>query len=139
MVRAFIECMRYNPRPYQKTAVKKLRNIFKQGKRRILLVSPTGSGKTVIASDTNKGKSGPRPHMALLDEIHEHPNGDIIELLRAGFKFRRQPLSFMITNSGHDMTSVCREYHDLGVDIASGLDPEDPKFNDEFFAFICSL
>ena len=36
--------------------------------------------------------------MALLDEIHEHPDGNIVEMLRAGFKFRRQPLSFMITN-----------------------------------------
>ena len=88
----------------------------------------------VIATDTKKGKSGPRPHMALLDEIHEHADGSIIEMLRAGFKFRRQPLSFMITNSGHNMQSVCREYHDMGIKIA-----QEQIVNDEFFAYICSL
>lgn len=92
-----------------------------------------GSFFRVISSE-KKGQSGPRPHIALLDEIHEHKDGTVIEMLRAGFKFRRQPLSFMITNSGHDKTSVCWEYHDMGVKIACELIQ-----NDEFFAYICSL
>jgi phage terminase large subunit-like protein len=88
----------------------------------------------VIASDTKVGHSGPRPHMALLDEIHEHKDGNIIEMLRAGFKFRQQPLSFMITNSGHDKTSVGWEYHDLGTKVAL-----EQLINDEFFSYICAL
>ena len=72
--------------------------------------------------------------MALLDEIHEHKDGTVIEMLRAGFKFRRQPLSFMITNSGHDRTSVCWEYHEMGAKISQAQIE-----NDEFFAYICSL
>lgn len=94
----------------------------------------TNSFFRVIASDNKKGKSGPRPHMALLDEIHEHTDGNVIEMLRAGFKFRRQPLSFMITNSGHDKTSVGWEYHDLGTKVACEV-----VENDQFFAYICSL
>jgi len=93
-----------------------------------------GSFFRVIASDNKKGKSGPRPHIVLLDEIHEHPNGNVIEMLRAGFKFRRQPLSFMITNSGFDKTTVCWEYHDMGVKVAA-----EQVQNDEFFAYICAL
>jgi phage terminase large subunit-like protein len=92
-----------------------------------------GSFFKVISSE-KKGQSGPRPHIALLDEIHEHPDGNIIEMIRAGFKFRRQPLSFMITNAGHDKTSVCWEYHDLGTKVALGQ-----LENDEFFSYICSL
>lgn len=92
-----------------------------------------GSFFRVISSE-KKGQSGPRPHIVLLDEIHEHTDGTVVEMLRAGFKFRRQPLSFMITNSGHDKTSVCWEYHDLGAKVATGqLD------NDEFFSYICAL
>jgi len=72
--------------------------------------------------------------MALLDEIHEHTDGTIIEILRAGFKFRRQPLSFMITNSGHDKTSICWEYHEMGEKVSCEM-----LQNDEFFAYICSL
>lgn len=87
-----------------------------------------------VISSEKKGQSGPRPHVVLLDEIHEHTDGTVIEMLRAGFKFRRQPLSFMITNSGHDKTSVCWEYHESGRKISCELEQ-----NDEFFAYICSL
>jgi len=92
-----------------------------------------GSFFRVISSE-KKGQSGPRPHMALLDEIHEHRDGTVIEMLRAGFKFRRQPLSVMITNSGHDKTSVCWEYHEMGCKVSAGQIE-----NDEFFAYICAL
>lgn len=87
-----------------------------------------------VISSENKGKSGPRPHICLLDEVHEHRTADVIEMLRAGFKFRRQPLSFMITNSGCDKTSVCWEYHEMGAKIAAQT-----LENDEFFAYICAL
>lgn len=85
-------------------------------------------------SSENKGKSGPRPHFVLLDEIHEHKDDSVIEMLRAGFKFRRQPLSFMITNSGHDKASVCFGYHEMGRKVCDGSIK-----NEEFFAYICSL
>jgi len=92
-----------------------------------------GSFFRVISSE-KKGQSGPRPHMVLLDEIHEHRDGVVIEMLRAGFKFRRQPLQVMITNSGHDKASVCWEYHEMAEKIAT-----ETMINDEFFAYICSL
>ena len=92
-----------------------------------------GSFFRVISSE-KKGQSGPRPHMALLDEIHEHTDGTVIEMLRAGFKWRTQPLSFMITNSGYDKTSVCWEYHEMGEKVATRVIE-----NDEFFAYICAL
>lgn len=103
------------------------------GSKRWKLESKDGSFFKVISSE-KKGQSGPRPHIALLDEIHEHTDGTVIEMIRAGFKFRRQPLSFMITNSGYDKTSVCWEYHDMGAKIAC-----EQIQNDEFFAYICSL
>jgi phage terminase large subunit-like protein len=91
-------------------------------------------GSFFRAISSEKKQSGPRPHMVLLDEIHEHPDNTVIEMLRAGFKFRQQPLSFMITNSGFDKTSVCWEYHEMGEKIAIGIIE-----NDEFFAYICSF
>jgi len=38
-------------RPYQKESIEKIRNAFKKGKRKVLLVAATGSGKTVIAAE----------------------------------------------------------------------------------------
>jgi len=98
-----------------------------------LAYTEAGSFFRVISSE-NRGKSGPRPHMCLLDEVHEHPNADIIEMLRAGFKFRKQPMSVMITNSGHDKTSVCWDYHDVGSKVAA-----ETIINDEFFSYICAI
>ncbi|MHB8110515.1 MAG: terminase large subunit [Syntrophorhabdaceae bacterium] len=104
------------------------------GEKRWKLSYPNSNSFFKVISSEKKGQSGPRPHMALLDEIHEHRDGTVIEMLRAGFKFRRQPLSFMITNSGHDKTSACWEYHDMGTKISL-----EQLENDEFFAFICAL
>ena len=92
----------------------------------------TGSFFKPISSDD--GQSGPRPHGALIDEVHEHKTNAVVEMMRAGTKGRRQALMFLITNSGHDKTSVCFEYHEYGRKVAAG-DLED----DSFFSFICSL
>lgn len=80
------------------------------------------------------GQSGPRPYCALIDELHEHRDESTVEMLEAGFKFRTNPLLFMITNSGSDLTSTCGKYHELAVKVCSG-EVED----DEFFAYVCGL
>jgi len=102
------------------------------GKEWNLAFLQMGSFFRPISSDD--GQSGPRPHCALIDEIHEHKDNKAVEMMRAGTKGRRQALIFMITNSGHDKTSVCYDYHKHGQQVAAG-DAE----NDAFFAFICSL
>lgn len=92
----------------------------------------TGSFFRPISSDD--GQSGPRPHMALCDEVHEHRDRRTIDMLERGFKFRRQPLLAMATNSGTDRNSVCWEEHMHAIRVAAG-DVED----DTTFAFVCSL
>jgi phage terminase large subunit-like protein len=92
----------------------------------------TGSFFRPISADD--GQSGPRPHISLLDEIHEHRNGYVVEMLKAGQKSRRQPLTVMITNSGTDKRSVCWDYHDYGAQVAAGQIQDD-----SFFAYICAL
>lgn len=91
-----------------------------------------GSFFRPIASDDSQ--SGPRPHCALLDEIHEHKSPLMVEMMRAGTKNRRQALIFMITNSGVDRTSVCYDHHDYGSKVAAG-EIED----DSYFAYICAV
>jgi phage terminase large subunit-like protein len=78
--------------------------------------------------------SGPRPHMAILDELHEHKNRNIYEMLKRGFKFRRQPLMLMITNSGYDRKTLCWEKHVFATKVAKG-----EVENDEFFSYVTDL
>ncbi|WP_339521803.1 terminase large subunit [Pseudomonas sp. EL_65y_Pfl2_R96] len=82
----------------------------------------------------DEGKSGPRPHIGLLDELHEHKTASTVNMMRAGTKNRRKAMVVMITNSGSDKKTVCGQYHDLGVRICAQIED-----NDSFFAFICSL
>jgi phage terminase large subunit-like protein len=85
-------------------------------------------------SSEKKGKSGIRPYCALIDEVHEHPDNSVIEMLRAGTKGNQQALIFEITNSGFDMQSVCRKEHDYSVAVANG----DQK-NDAWFSYVCAI
>lgn len=93
----------------------------------------SGSFFRPIASDKDR-QSGPRPHCALIDEVHEHKDRAVIDIMQAGKKGRRQPLIFMITNSGFDRTSLCYEKHDYGCKVAA-RQLED----DSYFAYICAL
>lgn len=90
----------------------------------------TGSFFRPIAADD--GQSGPRPHVALVDEVHEHKTMQVPEMMRAGTKSRRQALLFMITNSGAGETTPAGTYHAYGIEVASGRAEDDT-----FFAFVC--
>lgn len=95
---------------------------------------------------TEEAHSGPMPSCALLDELHEHRDGNMVEMMERGFKSRRQPLLIMITNSGSDRNSVCWIEHEHAVHVAAGtktLD-EDATYvgeviDDTAFSFVCSL
>jgi phage terminase large subunit-like protein len=97
----------------------------------------TGGFFKAIGSDENS-QSGPRPHISLIDEIHEHPNSTIIDMLRLGAKGRRQPMQVEMTNSGFDRTTVCYVHHEYSIRVVNAK-PSDKDFNDKWFAYVCAL
>lgn len=106
----------------------------------------SGSFFRPVSRDTGKTGSGPRPYFVLADEVHELPDRKILEMLERGFKFRRQPLLFMITNSGSDRNSVAWEEHEHAVKVAAGHTEavNDPTFvgeplDDTTFSYVCAL
>lgn len=106
----------------------------------------SGSFFRPVSRDTGKTGSGPRPYFVLADEVHELPDRKIIEMLERGFKFRREPLLFMITNSGSDRNSVAWEEHEHAVKVAAGnpdavLDPTylGQPLDDTTFSYVCAL
>ena len=92
----------------------------------------TGSFFRPISADD--GQSGPRPHIALIDEVHEHRTNAVVEMMRAGTKSRRQALIFLITNSGAGKTTPAGGYHDYACDVASGT-----RQDDAHFSYVCAL
>jgi phage terminase large subunit-like protein len=106
----------------------------------------SGSFMRPLSRSAGKSGSGLRPHMGLADELHEHPNRDAVEMVERGFKFRRQPLLLMITNSGSDRNSICYEEHEHAVKVAAGtLTPGDDfayvgePIDDTTFSYVCGL
>jgi len=71
-------------------------------------------------SSEHRGLDGKRPHIALIDELHEHPNDMVVNKMRAGTKGRRQALIFEITNAGHDRHSICFQHHEYTEKILEG-------------------
>ncbi len=85
-------------------------------------------------SSEHRGLDGKKPHIALIDEIHEHPNDLVVRKMSAGTKTRRQPLTFEITNSGVDRYSICYQHHEYTTKILEGIIQ-----NDEWFGLISGL
>jgi phage terminase large subunit-like protein len=79
-------------------------------------------------------KSGTRPHMGLIDEIHEHPTAEVVNKMRAGAKGNLDAMFLEITNSGTDRTSICYQHHEHSRRIL-----EQTVDDDRWFAYVCGL
>lgn len=79
-------------------------------------------------------KSGTRPHMGLIDEVHEHPNGDACTKIRAGAKGNLDALFPEITNSGFDRTSICWQHHEHAIRVV-----EQVIDDERWFSYVCAL
>jgi len=116
------------------------RRLVPRGEKKVLQLSfinprtkrPAGFFKPISAE--KKGKSGPKVYCALIDEVHEHVDNSVIEMMRAGTKGNQEALIFEITNSGFDKKTVCGQEHDTSVKIVTGQNQ-----NDAWFVFIASL
>ena len=98
-----------------------------------LAYAPTRSFFRPVSSE-HRGLDGKRPHMGILDELHEHPNAQVTTKIRAGRKGRRQPLFVEITNSGYDLTSICWQHHEKSRKVLEGVIEDD-----QWFAYVCGL
>lgn len=124
------------------------RRITKSGGNPVWNLADLKTGSFFRPISREGASSGPRPYIALCDELHEHPNGDVIEMLERGFKFRRSPLLLMITNSGSDRNTICWAEHQHAVKVAAGTQTPDDHFtyvgetwegSDDTFAYVCAL
>lgn len=108
--------------------------LVRSGKNPVWQLTHPRSGSIFKPVSADKAKSGARVHCGLVDELHEHKDRYTIDMLIAGFKGRRQPLLFVITNSGFDKTSICYEWHENAIAVAEGL-----LENDSLFSYVMAL
>lgn len=79
-------------------------------------------------SSEHRGLDGKRPHLALIDEIHEHHNDLVVRKMSAGTKTRRQSLIFEITNAGYDRHSICFQHHEYTTKVLEKRITDDAWF-----------
>lgn len=97
-------------------------------------ISDRAGGVFRPVSSEHRGLDGKRVHIALIDELHEHPSDLVLDKMRMGTKGRRNPLVLSITNAGHDRGSVCWREHEYAVKIASGA-----AQNPRAFSYVCAM
>lgn len=110
------------------------RRLVESGKTPVWQLTHRQSGSIFKPQSADKAKSGLRAHCVLIDELHEHKDRYTVDMSTASFKGRRQPLLFIITNSGFDRESICWEWHEDGVLVLEGL-----RTSPRFFIYIMAL
>lgn len=108
--------------------------LIETGRKVVIQLTHRQSGSIFKPQARDKQKSGLRSHCVLIDELHEHPDRYTIDMATASFKGRRQPLLFVITNSGFDKNSICWEWHEDAVAVVEGL-----RKNKRLFSFVMAL
>lgn len=82
----------------------------------------------------SKSLDGLNPHGAILDEVHAHPTREMYDVIDSGMGARRQPLIWMITTAGFDLSSFGFEQHQYAEKILEGVFDDD-----EFLAIIYTV
>lgn len=98
-----------------------------------ILCKVTNSKLRVMSSDS-KYNDGFNSSTAIIDEFHAFRDSAIYNLILSSTGARMQPLIFMITTSGFDLYSYCKQFRDMCIEILKGL-----KTDDTIFPFIYEM
>ena len=90
--------------------------------------------KRLAANEGGAGRSGYRPHVAVIDEYHEHASDSMLEMMDKGTKARKQPLIIITTNSGAGSGSACGIEHAYAIAVATG-----ERIDDSYLAYVCTM
>ena len=73
-------------------------------------------------------QDGWNPHVAFLDELHAHKDRGLYDVIRSAFGARKNPLLWVITTAGYDVTGVCYEQRTLVTKILETVVEADHYF-----------
>lgn len=92
-----------------------------------------GSFIRAISSE-KRGLDGIRVSTGVVEELHEHPTGTVVQKVRKGMKGQPNGLLLEPTNAGFDRNSICWDHHELSRQVLEGT-----VVNERWFAFIAQL
>lgn len=74
-----------------------------------------------IISANYKAKHGKNVNFAAIDEVHEHPNADLVNALITSSIARRQPLFVEATTADEEGESYCNDRHEYAKSVRDGV------------------
>ncbi|MFD2133331.1 terminase large subunit [Pseudogracilibacillus auburnensis] len=89
-----------------------------------------------LSKEARKTGDGKNPSVGIVDEYHAHETSEIYDVLSSGMVARKEPLMFVITTAGFNLSLPCYKEYEY---VSKLLDPDMPQENDEYFAIICEL
>lgn len=87
-----------------------------------------------LSKDDQKTGDGLAPHLAIIDEYHAHPTSEMYDVLVSALTKRAQPLLFVITTAGFDLSSPCYAEYQYCCRLLEGA-----VENEEYFVYIAQL
>ena len=87
--------------------------------RKKVYYMPTRSMLTAISRDARTNE-GIEPSVAIIDELHVMPDGQLIDVLRKGMVTRRQPLLIYLTTAAHQGENICNDELDFARRVRDG-------------------
>ena len=72
-----------------------------------------------VLSSVADTKHGLSPNFVYVDEVHAHPNSELIDVMLTGTAARQQPLIVYTTTADYDRPSICNSLYEKAVSIAS--------------------
>ena len=84
----------------------------------------TDSKIAPLSKETNT-EDGFNPSAAIVDELHRHPDSEMVDLLSQSMSTRRQPMIWEITTAGTDKQSICYKHREYTHQVNTG------KFTDD--------
>ena len=92
------------------------------------IYSTQSNSKMLPVSSDAKTLDGLNPHIAIIDEMHAHPDSSILEIMESGIGSRTQPLILITTTAGFNKESPCYQLRKVCIDIIKGHKDDDAVF-----------
>ena len=93
-----------------------------------VIADPLDGSKMEPVHSTADSLEGLDVHAAIIDELHAHKDGRLLDVLTQGKAARLQPLIVSITTAGNNMAGPCYELRDYTAKVLNGVLEDEAHF-----------
>lgn len=92
------------------------------------IVVPGTNSKFEAKSADGQTLDGLNTHCAIIDELHAHKTREVYDVVETSIGKRKQPIMWMITTAGFNLTGVCYEVRRYVTKLLDGSAKDDSHF-----------